>query len=398
MSFILMRIGVDACCWSNRRGFGRFTRELLQALVETDNKNEYLLFVDRSTADSCDLPSAAQKFLVQTDVSPTQAASASGRRSLTDLWAFSKEVLKHRLDLFFFPAVYSYFPIINRTKVVVTLHDAIAERHPDLVFSNKRLRTFWNLKREVAVRQANVILTVSEYSKRQLISELGLSENRVRAISEAAHSTFKVLPRIDAGFKLPSRYQVDTDTRFMLYVGGISPHKNLGALVSAFQRITSDPSFADLKLVLVGDYENDPFLSAYTDVKRKIVECNVGDKVVFTGYVSDQDLAILYNAATLFVLPSLEEGFGLPAIEAMACGTPVVCSNRGPLPELVGDAGCFFDPCNVEMMTAVLKSVLADDALRKTMHENAIRRAPGFTWGQAAKDTLRIFEEVCGRA
>jgi glycosyltransferase involved in cell wall biosynthesis len=393
-----MRIGVDACCWSNRRGFGRFTRELLQALVETDKKNEYLLFVDRYTADSCELPDAAKRIVVQTAVPPVQAASASGRRSLTDLWAFSREVLKHRLDLFFFPAVYSYFPVINRAKVVVTLHDAIAEHHPDLVFSNRRLRTFWNLKRKVAVRQANVILTVSEYSRRQLISELGLTENRVRAISEAAHSRFKVLPRSGGGFELPCQYQVDTDTRFMLYVGGISPHKNLDALVSAFHRITSDPAVADVKLVLVGDYENDPFLSAYTDVKRKIAESKVGDKVVFTGYVPDQDLAILYNAATLFVLPSLEEGFGLPAIEALACGTPVVCSNRGPLPDLLGDAARYFDPYSVEMMTAVLKSVLADEALRKTMHENAISRASEFSWSQAAKDTLRIFEEVCGQA
>jgi len=391
-----MRIGVDACCWSNRRGFGRFTRELLQALVETDKKNEYLLFVDRYTAESCELPGAAKKIVVQTAAPPVQAASASGRRTLTDVWAFSREVLKHRLDLFFFPAVYSYFPIINRAKVVVTLHDTIAEHHPDLVFSNKRLRTFWNLKRAVAVHQANLILTVSEYSRQQLISELGLTKNRVRAISEAAHSRFKVLPRNGGGFELPSEYRVDTDSRYMLYVGGISPHKNLGALVSAFQRITSDAVFADVKLVLVGDYENDSFLSSYTDVKRKIDECQLGDKVVFTGYVPDQHLAILYNAAALLVLPSLEEGFGLPALEALACGTPVVCSNRGLLQNLLGDAARFFDPYNIEMMTAVLKSVLADETLRKAMHENAIRRASEFSWSQAAKDTLRIFEEVCG--
>src|SRR5215813_12654754 len=239
MSFILMRIGVDACCWSNRRGFGRFTRELLQALVETDNKNEYLLFVDRSTADSCDLPSAAQKFLVQTDVSPTQAASASGRRSFTDLWAFSKEVLKHRLNLFFFPAVYSYFPIVNRTKVVVTLHDAIAEHYPNLVFSNRKLRTFWNLKRELAIRQADLIVTVSEYSRQQLIKRLGLSEKRVRTISEAPHSTFRVLPETAAVMKSLGKYQLSSGMQFMLYVGGISPHKNLNALVSALQRMLS---------------------------------------------------------------------------------------------------------------------------------------------------------------
>src|SRR5262249_42241975 len=111
MPSVLMRIGVDACCWSNRRGFGRFTRELLQALVGTDWKMGYFFFVDGYTADSCDLPSPAKKILVKTTVSPTQAASASGRRSLADLWAFSREFLKHSLDFFFFPAVYSYFPI-----------------------------------------------------------------------------------------------------------------------------------------------------------------------------------------------------------------------------------------------------------------------------------------------
>src|SRR5262245_56287598 len=130
-----MRIGVDACCWANRRGFGRFTRELLQALIATDTSNEYLFFIDHHTAQFCELPDTVQKIVVQTDVSPTQAASSSGRRSLADLWALSREVFRHHLNLFFFPAVYSYFPIVNRTKIVVTLHDAIAEHYPELVFA-----------------------------------------------------------------------------------------------------------------------------------------------------------------------------------------------------------------------------------------------------------------------
>jgi len=393
-----MRIGVDACCWGNRRGFGRFTRELLQALVATDTTNEYLFFIDRQTAESCELPDRVKKIVVQTEVSPTQAASASGRRSLRDLWALSREVFRHQLNLFFFPAVYSYFPIVNRTKIVVTLHDAIAEHYPDLVFSNKRLRTFWNLKRKLAVRQADLILTVSEYSKQQLVKHLELAHDRVRAISEAAHSAFAVLPIDEAKRELLRKYEVGPDTRFILYVGGISPHKNLGALVSAFRRISCDACFRDVKLVLVGDYQDDPFLSAYASVKRQITESSLSDKVVFTGFIPDEHLAVLYNAATLFVLPSVEEGFGLPAIEAMACGAPVACSNRGPLPEIVGDAGRFFDPSDVEMIADVLKSVLADEPSRKTMGENAIKRAPRFTWSQAAADTRRIFEELCSQA
>jgi glycosyltransferase involved in cell wall biosynthesis len=393
-----VRIGIDACCWANRRGFGRFTRELLQALVASDRKNEYLFFVDQQTARDCELPGSVRKIVVQTEVSPTQAASASGRRSLGDLWSLSREVFRHRLNLFFFPAVYSYFPIVNRTKVVVTLHDAIAEHYPDLVFSNRKLRTFWNLKRELAIRQADLIVTVSEYSRQQLIKRLGLSEKRVRAISEAPHSTFRVLPETAAVMKSLGKYQLSSGMQFMLYVGGISPHKNLNALVSAFQRMLSDPLFENVKLVLVGDYNEDSFLSAYDSVRRQVAKSGLEDKVIFTGFVSDEDLAVLYNAATLLVLPSFEEGFGLPAIEAMACGTPVVCSNRGPMPELLGDAGRFFDPTDVQMMTDVLKSVFADGALRKRMRESALKRAPQFSWGNVAMDTLRIFEEVSMQA
>jgi glycosyltransferase involved in cell wall biosynthesis len=393
-----VRIGIDACCWANRRGFGRFTRELLQALVASDRKNEYLFFVDQQTARDCELPGSVRKIVVQTEVSPTQAASASGRRSLGDLWSLSREVFRHRLNLFFFPAVYSYFPIVNRTKVVVTLHDAIAEHYPDLVFSNRKLRTFWNLKRELAIRQADLIVTVSEYSRQQLIKRLGLSEKRVRAISEAPHSTFRLLPETAAVMKSLGKYQLSSGMQFMLYVGGISPHKNLNALVSAFQRMLSDPLFENVKLVLVGDYNEDSFLSAYDSVRRQVAKSGLEDKVIFTGFVSDEDLAVLYNAATLFVLPSFEEGFGLPAIEAMACGTPVVCSNRGPMPELLGDAGRFFDPTDVQMMTDVLKSVFADGALRKRMRESALKRAPQFSWGNVAMDTLRIFEEVSMQA
>jgi glycosyltransferase involved in cell wall biosynthesis len=390
-----MRIGVDACCWSNRRGFGRFTRELLRELVAGDRKNEYLFFVDQATASLSDFPEGIAKLVAQTKAPPTTAASASGRRSLKDLWSLSRQVLKHQVDLFFFPAVYSYFPVLNRSKIIVTLHDVIAELHPDLVFPNKRLQLFWDLKRNLAIRQAHLILTVSQHSKRQLVNFLRLPERRIRSISEAADPVFTACAGKN-GDQLETlrKYGLRMNSRFLLYVGGISPHKNLNTLLNAFREVTLAPSFADVRLVLVGDYQDDPFHSSYSALMHQINDTGLKDKVVFTGFVTDQDLAILYGAATAFVLPSFEEGFGLPAIEAMACGAPVVCSDRGSLREIVAEAGLFFNPADVTAMAQALKCVLADDRLRQQMRERGVKRAPLFTWKKAAKDTLAIFEEV----
>ncbi len=392
-----MRIGVDACCWSNRRGFGRFTRELLEAMLAIDKKNEYFFFVDKDTAAGDEMPEGVRTIVAPTLVSPTEAASAEGRRSLRDVWALSRQVMKHRLDLFFFPAVYSYFPIFNRTKIVVTIHDVIADHHPDLVFPNRKLKLFWKLKQNVAIRQADLILTVSENAKQQIIEYFRLPESRVRAISEAARPVFVVLPQDKEMVSVLRRYSLDSGKRFLLYVGGISPHKNLQALVGAFHQLISDSRFADVRLMLVGDYKDDSFFSAYSPLKNYIDQLHLDERVIFTGFIADKDLAYLYNAAALMVLPSLEEGFGLPAIEAMACGTPVVSSDRGSLPEVLGEAGRFFDPLDTRMMADTLKRVLSESDLRKEMREAGLIRAQQFTWNKAAKDTLSIFNELMKR-
>ncbi len=389
-----MRIGVDACCWSNRRGFGRFTRELLEAIVALDKVNEYLFFVDQETAQNNGLPETVKTVVASTRVSPMEAASAEGRRSFRDLWALSHQVFRHNLDLFFFPAVYSYFPILNRTKIVVTIHDVIADHHPELVFPNKKLKLFWKLKQNLAVRQADLILTVSEYSKQQILEYFNVPEARVRVISEAARPVFTILPQDEDMTVTLQRYQLEECPRFLLYVGGISPHKNLKTLVSAYHRLVSEDAFADVKLVLVGDYQNDSFYSDYPALKEHIEHLHMSENVVFTGYIEDQDLARLYNAASALVLPSLEEGFGLPAIEAMACGTPVVASNKGSLPEVLGDAGLFFDPVKPSGISEVLRQVLSDELLRKTMREAGLARAHEFMWDKAAKDAIAIFDEL----
>ncbi len=389
-----MRIGVDACTWNNRRGFGRFTRELLEAVLAVDKTNEYLFFIDSESAESNEFPSNVKTIIAQTQVSPMEAASASGRRSVKDLWSMSREVLRHKIDLFFFPAVYSYFPIFNRTKIIVTVHDVIADHHPELVFPNSRLKMFWKLKQNTAIRQAHLILTVSEYSKREIIEYFKLPESKVRVVSEAARSVFSVLQPGSEINQTLSRFGLEPDKPFLMYVGGISPHKNLNTLVDTFHLIIQNANFSSVKLVLVGDYKDDPFFSAYPSLKKQIDRLGLSDKVIFTGYIEDLELAHLYNSTSMVVLPSLEEGFGLPAVEAMACGTPVAASHRGSLPEVLGKAGLFFDPTDTENMAETLRQVLSDQALRKEMSQTGLTRAKDFLWNKAAKDMLVIFNEL----
>lgn len=389
-----MQIGIDACCWGNKRGFGRFTRELLEALLAIDDSNEYLFFIDSQTPDLDDMPARVKKVFAKTEFSQVKAAAADGRRSLNDLWAMSREVLKHKVDVFFFPAVYSYFPVLNRAKIVLTLHDVIADHHPDLIFPNAKSKFFWKLKQKVAIKQADLIATVSEYSKKEIIDYFHLPESRIRIISEAARPVFRVLPTDNGFVSTLAEYGLRLDERFLLYVGGISPHKNLNTLIDAFKRIADADLKRPLKLVLVGDYKDDPFFSAYPRLKTQVVELGLQEKVTFTGFIPDEDLACLYNAATLLVFPSLEEGFGLPAIEAMACGTPVAASKTGSLPEVLGHAGRFFDPAKVDEMAEVIDKVLNNEAMRRQMKADGVERSQKFRWKRAAEETLAIFNEL----
>lgn len=387
-----MKIGVDATCWGNKRGFGRFTRELLEALLEIDKTNEYLFFIDGDTAETETIPPPVKKIAANTKVSQLQAASADSSRSLKDLWAMSRAVLKQRVDVFFFPAVYSYFPVFNRTKIIVTIHDVIADHHPELIFPNAKAKFFWKLKQNIAIRQADLIATVSDYSKKQIVEYFKLPKSRLRIISEGARPVFKVLEQSRETSETLVRHGLTAGEKFLLYVGGISPHKNLAILIDAFQKISTDRP--DVKLVLVGDYKDDPFFSAYPSLKKQVAELKLENKVIFTGFIPDEDLAHLYNTAQLLVFPSLEEGFGLPAIEAMSCGTPVAASNCSSLPEVLGEAGRFFDPRSTENMAQVLERLLNDENERNLMRAKGLARAEHFMWKKAAEDTLSIFNEL----
>lgn len=389
-----MRIGVDACCWSNKRGFGRFTRELLNTLVSVDQKNEYIFFVDKDTAETGDFPEGVKVMAAKTSIAPTKAASASGRRSFRDLWVMSRLVMKQEIDIFFFPAVYSYFPIYTDARIIVTIHDVIADLFPEMIFPKKTLKLFWKLKQYLANRQAHLILTVSEYSRQQIIEYFKIPESRVRTILEAPNKIFIPLSNNGEMSKVLGQYKLAPEQRFILYVGGISPHKNLQTLIEVYGQLIQNMQFSDVKLVFVGDYSGDSFFTNYHALKQQISKLGLEKRIIFTGFVHDRHLVYLYNAASLLVFPSFQEGFGLPAIEAMSCGTPVAASNKGSLPEVIGEAGCFFDPYNPGDILNTIQNLLSNNTLREKMRHCGLIRAKQFTWERAAMDMVSIFNEL----
>ncbi len=387
-----MRIGVDATCWSNRRGYGRFTRGLLQALLTIDHQNHYVFFVDEEPKEFL-LPEGVEVVRIAAEVPTARAAAANGHRSLKDLWAAGHAISEQKLDLVYFPSLYSYVPLVSAVPKLVTIHDAIPELFPELVFPTWRSKLFWRVKAKLGCVQARLVLTVSDYSRRCLIEQLKIPPARLRVVSEASDPAFRPLKRPD-GRMLYARWGLSPETRFLAYVGGFSPHKNLALLIDVFRELQAQPQFADLHLLLVGDHEGDAFYSCYRQLVDQVRQLGLQARVVFTGYLGDDDLVVLFNLAEAVVLPSFCEGFGLPAVESAACGTPVVATTRSPLPELLGEGAISVEPNDRAGWRDAIARVLSDIKLRERMRAAGLAAAGRLSWQNSAHQLLSIFEEV----
>jgi glycosyltransferase involved in cell wall biosynthesis len=387
-----MRIGVDATCWQNMRGYGRHARSLLTALVQQDKHNQYTFFID-SDQNIDTFPRAAKAHLVRASAPTTLAASSDGHRSAGDMWRMSREMSRARLDLLLFPTIYSYVPVFSRAKKIVMIHDIIAETYPRLTLPGRTARLFWKAKVALGRWQADAVATVSEYSRQGIMRRFNLSADRVSVVGEASDPVFHVIE--DA--KLPTALHalgLRSDQRFIVYVGGFNPHKNLEALVGAFARLASQERFSDLRLVMVGENKNEVFHSYFETIKSDVERLGIADRAHFTGYLPDEELAALLNVSTVLVLPSLIEGFGLPAVEAAACGCPVIATSASPLPGLLGEAGIYFDPHQPDELTKALERVLSSEELRRRMRDQGIAAAKRLTWEAASRQLANLMERV----
>lgn len=384
-----MRVAIDATCWNNRRGFGRFTRELIQAMATTRGDRDLLLVADSATAATPGFPSNAEICAVPVSRPPIEAASAESSRTPMDLWRFYRAVARQRPDAMFFPAVYSYFPIPRAIPSVVAVHDVIAETHPSLIFASNRSRRLWNWKLRLALGRSGRIVTVSENARQRIA---GTFHRPVESITIIGEGVASVLYRRSEQEQQTARRDLHLapDEPLLLYVGGISPHKNLVRLIEAL-RLLVDRLPMPWRIVFAGEVKKDSFHSSYEEVRRTVDELGLQERVVFAGYVPDETLSALYSAARVVVMPSIDEGFGLPAAEAMACGTPVAASSSGALPEVVRDAGLFFDPLNPSEMADTIARLLTDDALTRRCSLVGLEYSRQYRWECVAE---KVFAEL----
>jgi glycosyltransferase involved in cell wall biosynthesis len=357
------------------------------------------MLVDPQTRKRDDFPENLELVEVGVSVPPGEAASASGSRSLKDLLAFRKAAARDAADVLWFPTVYSYFPVAGRVPVAVSFLDTIAESLPSFVFQSWRNRLFWTLKGRAAARRADLVVTISEASKASVESFYKLGKKPIVIVPVGFdRSVFHARRSAEEEARERAALGIGPQTQVVLAVGGLSPHKNLERLALAAAELLRAKPDRDLQLVLVGaDRGEDVFLSSRERLLALTRERGIEDRVSFTGFVPDERLGALYRLATVLAFPSLLEGFGLPALEAMASGTAVAASGRGSLREVVGEAGFFFDPESTDDAARALAQALDDRDARARAIAAGRRIAERYTWESAAEKLLAEFGRLLAR-
>lgn len=275
----------------------------------------------------------------------------------------------------------SFFKL-KKQKYVITVHDLIP-----LVFPQTRPYKVFLIYKYLlprTLRKADKIIADSNSTKSDLVKYFNVPAKKIEVIYLAADERFKLLTDDEVR---TIRQKYNLDFLFILYVGGLAPHKNLITLIKAFHK--AKLKGIDHKLVIAGKKR-----WKYKEIFSSIDALHLQDDVIFTGYVPDEDLPGLYNAADLFVYPSLYEGFGLPLLEAMACGCPVIASNSSSLAEVVGDAGILFNPYEVDELTKSICTVLNDIESKYNFRNKSLERAKDFSWNKCAMETLNVYKDV----
>lgn len=370
-----MRIAIDAhSVGAKLAGNESYAVNLIEALAEIDGVNEYTLYVTTAEAHNR-FQQRWPNFKVQTTLPHTPLI----RIPLT----LSAELRKHPVDVLH---VQFTAPPFCPCPAVVSIHDLSFEHLPETF--NRRSRTQLRLTVRHSARRAAKILTLSEHTRRDIIDTYGISPDRITAIPLAAPAHFG--PVVNEKELQRVRHNYGIDGNYVLSVGSIQPRKNLVRLIKAYASLRGSQGGNKLpKLVLVGKRA-----WLFDETLRALEETGSNDSVVMTGYVPETDLPALYSGALCFIYPSFFEGFGLPPLEAMKCGAPVIVGNATSLPEVVGDAALKVDPFDVSAIAWAMDQLIKDAELRQELSAKGLARARLFDWKETARKTLAVYEQV----
>ena len=363
-------------------GVGTYIRNVLRALGRLDQKNTYVLI------------GTAEKFR-EIDPLPSNfhsAVVAAPEASLAGYFSFRGILRRERCDLAHIPHL-SWVPHYLPCPYVVTVHDVLEHMYRLRDHSGMRRAAHFHLTRRVLQRAAR-IFAVSNFTKKDVEALFRIPPEKIEVVYNAIDERFGRGHATDADRQfIAERYQVNYP--FLLYAGRISPHKNVGRTIEAFSALKTslekEGKYPDLKLIIIGDE-----LSRQPELRRTVIRSAVQNDVRFLGFVPIEVLRTFYDTAKIFIFPSLYEGFGLPPLEAMAHGTPVVTSNTTSLPEVVGNAAVLVNPDNVFDIMRALHRVLLDQALRDKLKQRGYEQAARFSWEASARRILEVYGSVTG--
>jgi glycosyltransferase involved in cell wall biosynthesis len=372
-----VRIAIDIRKYQDF-GIGTYVRNLVRHLARIDQKTEYILFCRPGDRDRIALPSANFRLIDE----------PAGPYSVAEQVRIPISIRRERVDLFHSPH-YVLPPLVN-CRSVVTIHDCIHLMFPEYL-PGRVAYLYARMQMWAAAHRADRVLTVSETSKQDILRRFRIPADKVTVVYNAIDERLAVPPAPEDFERVRDRYQLNDP--FALYVGNIKPHKNLERLIEAFRNLRREPAFESLKLVIIGDE-----ISRYQGLRRAVHEHKLHKHVRFLGFVPPATLGVLYRLARVFVFPSLYEGFGLPPLEAMYLGTPVVTSNVSSLPEVVGDAAVLVDPYSAASIAEGMRKALTDESLRASLRASGMARAREFSWEHSVGQIHQVYTEVLERA
>src|SRR5258705_8975880 len=354
-------------------GIGTYIRNLLRHLARIDHDNEYVLL--------CDAPDI--RVAEQLGPNFRTVFEPSPNYSLREQFHVPWLLMREKPDIFHAP--HYVLPVAVRGRSVVTIHDCIHLMFPQYL-PNRAAYAYARASMWISSKRSDRILTVSEASKRDILHFFNVPPDKISVVYNAIDERLWVEPDPEDVARVRERFQLDHG--FVLYAGTIKPHKNLVRLIEAFAELRKG-EFEELKLLIIGDE-----ISKLPALRRAVHSHKLHKHVRFLGFLPDDTLAALYRLAAVFVFPSLYEGFGLPPLEAMASGTPVVTSNVSSLPEVAGDAAMLVGPYDVASIVAGMRRVLSDPALADEMRRKGLIRARDFSWERSVARTHDIYQLV----